>query len=232
MENTESGGLTKRLVARLKAAADHLNDCRNMMAEYEEKVARSNEELQEFDLDPVGWAARSFPRHGVDSYPVQTRLTTLRDRVSRSLICLEELRAKENVLIGQYVERVAVAHASADTRRPAKQLYPWPTPPRCYEAALILYFQQRCESDQHDRLQKLSDARECAVLDAAEEELIKFEREQGDAEIDLMWEAMTADDREECRKYMQMIVEAMKRGDFTGSQFLDFLSRLPAKRRP
>lgn len=232
MDTTGPGGLPKRLAARIKAAADRLNDCRIAMASYEDDVARSSQQLQEFNEDPVGWAARDYPRHGVDSYPVQTRLTTLRDRVTRCLICLEELRAKENILIGQYVERVAIANASADAGRPAKQLYPWPIPPRSYEAALILYFQQRCQSEEHDRLQKLRDKRECDAMEAADEELNKIEQERGDAEMDLMWDAMTTEERKDYRTYMLTIVEAIRHGDFTGSQFLDFLSGLPAKRRP
>ncbi|PND19516.1 hypothetical protein CN934_22560 [Ensifer sp. MMN_5] len=211
---TDKPDIPKRLASKIRAVQAKVEDrCRNVSGStfnYEQDRA----ELDEFEADPEGYARRRYGNHGVDSYPVQTRIGRIREKVAyhstRGEIRLQ--RIKDAVAELERVEQEVLAEVAS--MRPSAGRVPWPKP---VPAAAQLLREHRRELDQiveKARLDREKDDAEWAEFVRQEEEENRIRREIEDAELKEMFSKMSPTARAEWKRRIQAIVDGIRTGRY------------------
>lgn len=119
--------LPKRLESKVRNALAKVQTIRNSIVHAEIKLGEEQAVVDDFDCNPVGFAARNYPRHGVDSYPVQTHISRKRESIEYQLkrkperwIELEEAEANLARVEAEVLAEVA-------SMRPSSGRLPYPS---------------------------------------------------------------------------------------------------------
>lgn len=122
--------LPKRLESKVRNAIAKVQCIRNSIIHGEIKLGEEQAVINEFDSDPEAFVARKYPRHGVDSYPVQTHISRKRESIEYQLkreperwIELEEAEANLAKIDSEVLAEVASMRPSAG-RLPYPPLLP------------------------------------------------------------------------------------------------------------
>ncbi len=78
--------LPKRLESKVRNALAKVQSVRDSIVHGEIKLREEQAVVDEFESDPVAFAARKYPRHDVDSYPVQTHISRKRESIEYQLM--------------------------------------------------------------------------------------------------------------------------------------------------
>jgi hypothetical protein len=125
--------IPKRLASKIHAAQSKLQDVCTSLSGSSFNYQQDKAELDEFEADPAGYASRRYPSHGVDSYPVQTRIGRIRETVTYNSGRFEvrKQRIVDAMEALQRVEQEVLDELAA--MRPSSGRVPWPPPSRLQE---------------------------------------------------------------------------------------------------
>ncbi|MCA8162087.1 hypothetical protein ACRS8P_27980 [Burkholderia cenocepacia] len=213
--------LPKRLASRIVAAQNKVTSSRDSIIDYDRRIKNSTAELAEFDADAVAYARKRYGNHGVDSYPVQTRIERQQ----------EELDYRMRNLPRKYDELAAAEHRLADVeaevlrelgamRSNTPGRVPWPAPLPTFKRhrELMLEAWNRMLRDM---------AEQRARDDAAHRAWQAEEDARLAAESAREWQAwrdgMTPEERVAIAEWGQRFQAAIAAGKFTFNDFLEHL---------
>jgi hypothetical protein len=119
--------IPKRLLRRIITAQARVLDQRSRIKHAEKSIRQTKAEIDDFDRDPAAYAINRYgAHHGVDSYPVTTRLERLRDNLDRHIerrpLRAVDLHNAECALAATESEALKATLELA----PSKGRMPWP----------------------------------------------------------------------------------------------------------
>lgn len=143
--------IPKRLAARIRAAQMKVQEARGWIYATEFNALQYEARWNEFARDPAAFAQKYYPGHGVDSYPVQTNMARIRERLEklpaqrdRNYRDLEEADAQLSKVEADVLKEVGHMRAS-----PGRT--PWPAPLEQYKTfhtrAMAQAYHQRDTAD-------------------------------------------------------------------------------------
>ncbi|MEF3134629.1 hypothetical protein OS035_24540 [Rhizobium sp. 268] len=204
--------IPKRLAARIRAAQTRLEDCCNSVSGSDFNHRQAADELAEYDANPEAYARKNYGNHGIDSYPVTTRISRLREKVAYHSTRgdVRKQRIADAVAELEMVEAEVLAEVSG--MRPTSGRVPWP---KTIPAAEQLLRDHRKELDDlAERVRLEHEARKIAQAeeDRIEEERDRIRREKGDAEHQAWLATQSPEYRREWNRRIQMIVDGIRSG--------------------
>lgn len=220
----------KRLAARLRGAYQRLEFTQGAIIHSPSRLLQCELEVADFEADPELYARRYYPGHGVDSYPVQTRISRLREDIAH-----RRRRRPEEVEAWRTAEaetdRVeAEVLAEVQRMRPSEGRVPWPVRPG---AAMEREAREALDRIRHEaettwervqayraQLHQQMDA-ELAQIDAEFEKEAEAFRAEHRAEI----EAMEPAAREAYLARWNAFVQALEEGRVTAVDVIEHLRR-------
>ncbi|ARA80304.1 MULTISPECIES: hypothetical protein [Pseudomonas syringae group] len=211
--------LPKRLESKVRNALAKVQTIRDSIVHSEIKLAEEQAVVDEFESDPVAFAARKYPRHDVDSYPVQTHISRKRESIEYQLkrkperwIELEEAEANLARVEAEVLAEVA-------SMRPSSGRLPYPSPLPPFEV------QRQVTISEHQafRIQEKADhavymaeiERESQEEDAELQRQSDLEDEQYREERRLRLASMTEDERQVLLAHEARFSELLRSGKVT-----------------
>lgn len=204
--------IPKRLAARIRAAQTRLEDCCQSVSGSDFNHRQAAAELAEYDTDPAAYARKNYGNHGIDSYPVTTRISRLREKVAyhSTRVGVRKQRIADAVAELEKVEQEVLAEVS--DMRPTAGRVPWPTPIAAAEQLLKEHRKELDDLAEQVRLEhearKLAQAEE----DRIEDEQDRIRREKEDAEFQAWISTKSPEYRREWNRRIQMIVDGIRSG--------------------
>ncbi len=214
--------LPKKLAARIRGAQAKVIDARGWIEATEFNAVQDEARWTEFARNPEAFARKYYAGHAVDSYPVQTntsrireklaKLPARRDRNRRELEEAEVLLARVEVEVMEEVRRM----------RPTSGRVDWPAPLEPYDQ----FFKRALAQAYEER--NTSDARREAYLAEVQKE---YDEEiaaldiQRQAELDELSEDMkswTPAERAKFREVMGAIAEGLRTRTLSPSEIRNF----------
>lgn len=121
--------IPKRLAARIRAAQAKVKDKREYLVLTHQGILSAASELAGFDSDPKAYALDRYGAlHGVDSYPVQTRVGRLREAADRRQTRIPDIEM-EIIAAERDLERVEEeVFREVSVMRPSTGRVAWPKP--------------------------------------------------------------------------------------------------------
>lgn len=204
--------IPKRLASKIRAAQHELKEVLHYIAAADFNHRQNAPRLAEYDADPVAFARKHYPRHSVDSYPVQTNISRIREKEEyyASRQDIRKQRVKDRLRELQDVEDAVLAEVTA--MRPSAGRVPWPDPLPSVDEMMA---EHRAEEDRileqsrHDNI-----IRQQAIDedDRLEQEEIREQQEINDAETRKMLTEMTPEQRQRWREMTQLVAEDIRSG--------------------
>lgn len=218
--------LPKRLASKIRAAQQRVESARLSIVHGEDHIREVRAELQEFSRDPRGYAARRYPGHGVDSYPVCTRIERKRSELDYNLRRTPERHAElasaEKALADVETEVLATVQRM---KRQTKGRVPWPSP-------LPPFSHYREEFDAEMRQMRKQAKAEAAVRAAEIEREYQSEMDRHKAEHEAEVEKFRAEfatwstaEQQAYREAVKKITAALRSGDLTFPEILSAIRR-------
>ncbi|WP_186083104.1 hypothetical protein [Burkholderia gladioli] len=217
--------LPKRLASRIVAAQNKVTSARDDVIHYDRRIKACTTELAEFDADPAAYARKRYGNHGVDSYPVQTRISRQQEDLDYRMRNLprkyDELAAAEQHLAD--VEDAVLRELGA-MRPNTPGRVPWPAPLpsfkrhrelmlEAWERMLQASAEQRARQDEAHRVWE---AQEDARLAREHEEESERERQR--------WLASTTpEERAQFKAWLTEFHAAIAAGKFTMRDFMAYV---------
>ncbi|RVG70917.1 hypothetical protein [Sinorhizobium meliloti] len=218
--------LPKRLTSKIRAAQAKVEDCCRNVSGSSFNYEQDRAELDEFEADPEGYARRRYGNHGVDSYPVQTRIGRIREKVAYHSTRGEvrQQRIKDAVAELDRVEQEVLAEVAG--MRPSAGRVPWPKP---IPAAEQLLRDHRSELDrivEQARIDREKDDAGWAEIQRQEEEENRIRREIEDAELKEMLSKMSPAQRAEWNRRIQAIIDGIRSGNYGMHNIGDLINKV------
>lgn len=188
--------LPKRLESKVRNALAKVQTLRESIIHNEIRLSEDSAVVAEFDADPVAFAAKKYPRHTVDSYPVQTHISRKREdvlyrtkRIPERWIELADAEANLATVEAEVLAEVA-------GMRPSSGRLPYPSPLPTFEV------QREAKISEHQAL--VIQAKADHVLYLAE---IERESQEEDAELQRQSDIQDEQFREERRLELASMTE-------------------------
>lgn len=218
--------LPKRLASRIVAAQNKVTSARDSIIDYDRRIKNSTSELAEFDADPQAYASKRYGNHGVDSYPVQTRIERQREELDYRTRNLprkyDELAETEQHLADVEAE---VLRELGAMRPNTPGRVPWPAPlptfKRRRELMLDAWNRMLREHAEHQ-------AREAAEFEARQRVEDARLAEESEREWAEWRQGISPEERVALAEWAQRFQAAIAAGKFT---FADFLEHLRSRNR-
>lgn len=216
--------IPKRLAARIRGAQVKVLDARGWIEATEFNSLQDEARWQEFARDKEAFAQKYYPGHSVDSYPVQTNTSRIREKLDK-LPARRERNQRELEIADTNLAKIEAEVLSEVSRMsPTSGRVPWPVPLEPYEAfylkAMAKAYHQRDTADAQREaylaeLQKSFDE-ETAALDI-----------QRQAELDELAQDMkswTPAQRAKFKDVMRGVVEGLRNKTLTAGRILEFVN--------
>ena len=211
--------LPKRLESKVRNALAKVQRIRNSIVRGEIKLSEEQAVVNEFESDPVAFAARKYPRHDVDSYPVQTHISRKRESIEYQLmrkperwIELEEAEANLARVEAEVLAEVASLRPSA-----GRLSYPSSLPPFEVQRQVTISEHQafRIQEKADHAVYMAEIERESQEEDAELQRQSDLEDEQYREERRLRLASMTEDERQVLLAQEARFSELLRSGKVT-----------------
>lgn len=202
--------IPKRLAARIRSAQVKLEDaCRNT-AGSESNAKQDMDELAAYYADPEAYARARYPGHGVDSYPVKTRISRIEEKVAYNSTRGEVRKKRIEDAVAE-IERVeAEVLAEVSGMRPTTGRVPWPKAIPAAEDILANHRKDFANMVQQALRDKVIREAEWAEEDRLEDERVRKQQEIDDEQTRAMLREMTPEQQAEWWAAIEAIVEDLR----------------------
>lgn len=213
--------LPKRLASRIVAAQNKVTSARDDVIHYDHRIKACTTELAEFDADPEAYARKRYGNHGVDSYPVTTRIGHQREDLDYRTRNLprkyDELAAAEQHLAD--VEDAVLRELGA-MRPNTPGRVPWPAPLPSFKRhrELMLEAWERMLREHAEQR-----AREDAAHQVWQAEEDARLAEESEREWQAWRDGMSPEERAQLAEWGQRFQASIAAGKFTFTDFLEHL---------
>lgn len=213
--------LPKRLASRIVAAQNKVTSARDDVIHYDRRIKACTTELAEFDGDSEAYARKRYGNHGVDSYPVTTRIGHQREDLDYRTRNLprkyDELAAAEQHLAD--VEDAVLRELGA-MRPNTPGRVPWPAPLPSFKRhrELMLEAWERMLREHAEQR-----AREDAAHQVWQAEEDARLAEESEREWQAWRDGMSPEERAHLAEWGQRFQAAIAAGKFTFTDFLEHL---------
>ncbi|KTC62380.1 MULTISPECIES: hypothetical protein [Pseudomonas syringae group] len=221
--------LPKRLESKVRTALAKVRSVRDSIVHGEIKLSEEQAVVDDFDSDPVAFAAKNYPRHDVESYPVQTHISRKRESVEyqrkrkpERWIELEEAEANLARIEAEVLAEVA-------SMRPSAGRLPYPSPLPPFET------QRQAKISEHHAFRVQEKADHALYLAQVERESQEEEAElqrQSDLEDERYREerriqlaSMTEDERQALFAQERRVIELLQSGKVTVHDIIAHLNK-------
>lgn len=225
--------LPKRLESKIRNALAKVQSVRDSIVHGEIKLSEEQAVVDEFESDPVAFAARKYPRHDVDSYPVQTHISRKRESIEYQLmrkperwIELEEAEANLARIEAEVLAEVASMRPSA-----GRLSYPSSLPPFEVQRQVTISEHQAFRiQEKADHAVYLAEIeRESQEEDAELQRQSDLEDEQYREERRLRLASMTEDERQVLLAQEARFSELLRSGKVTVHDVIAHLNKKNAE---
>jgi len=225
--------LPKRLESKVRNALAKVQRIRNSIVRGEIKLSEEQAVVNEFESDPVAFAARKYPRHDVDSYPVQTHISRKRESIEYQLmrkperwIELEEAEANLARVEAEVLAEVASLRPSA-----GRLSYPSSLPPFEVQRQVTISEHQafRIQEKADHAVYMAEIERESQEEDAELQRQSDLEDEQYRDERRLRLASMTEDERQVLLAQEAQLNELLRSGKVTVHDVIAHLNKKNAE---
>lgn len=212
--------IPKRMASRIRTSQNRFLEAVEFLLIDEERERDRIEEIAEFERSPQRYADRRYPGHGVDSYPVQTRIKGARESLERN-------RARRQAAVQRIHDAAAAMEATeASVMEELAKLRPgtpgrvaWPkAPPRMESLRKSFEKEQREANEKAQRdlarqraMEERADEREERKLAAR----MRMEDEKMMKEWQRELSALSPEEREARVNAMSDLADGLERGDFS-----------------
>lgn len=215
----------KRLASRISVAQAKVRRARDGIINYGLRIKNCKEELALFEYDPEGYARKRYGNHGVDSYPVTTRIANKQ----AELESLQENLPRKHIELEQAERSLAqieteVAQEMSTIRNSSRGRVEWPSPLPSFEQHEAAHAKDRNAHDEAFCAQRSLQEREQKAMEVAENLRLQNEADQ---EWKAWWNTLTEAERTEHREWIHDFKSKLDAGLFT---FEDFLEHLRSRR--
>ncbi len=215
--------IPKRMASRIRTAQAQVVDIRSSIVTHELRLKQDIAEMAQFDANPTLYAKDHYGKHGVESYPVQTRILRLREAIEFREMRLpqkyKELKAAELNL--ELVE--ANVFDEVLRMKPTPGRIPWPD-------KLATFDEFRIQTERRWKIELRASAAEKAKTDVEEaqrwsawDKKFAEERRKSDEEIDDIMAKLSPEARQEYREYAKRMSSDLKSGRITFAEILGAL---------
>jgi len=216
--------IPKRLAARIRAAQARVLDVRSRIEATEFNSLQDEARWNEFTRDPEAFARKYYPGHGVDSYPVQTNTSRIREKLDKLPARRERNQRDLGEANAQLTKVEAEVQGEVSQMRPTTGLVPWPSSMEPYETfharAMAKAYYQR------DTAEAQREAYLAKVQKDYDEEIAAIEIER-QVELDELAEDMkswTPTQRAKFRELMSAIAEGLRTRTLTPDRIGEFIN--------
>lgn len=171
--------LSKPLAAKIRGAYSCLQDAIVWKIDQDRMILELQEKISAFDGDPVGWSERHYPRHGPNSYPVQTHIIRARESLMRKLAKQQDVAQSLREAEKNLARVEAEVELAAARIRPTTPKESWPDAP---EGVEVQRTRIHAEIDQDMRRSRREYERfQQEIVEADERDQARREREDLEA---------------------------------------------------
>ncbi|MBM6595346.1 hypothetical protein [Microvirga pudoricolor] len=125
--------IPKKLAARIRAAQAKVVNARGWIESTEFNALQDEARWNEFVRDPEAFARKHYPGHGVDSYPVQTNTSRIREKLDKLPARRERNRRELEEADALLANVEAEVLEEVSRMRPTAGRVLWPPPLEPYE---------------------------------------------------------------------------------------------------
>lgn len=119
--------IPKRLAARIRAAQAKVLDARGWIEGLAFNSPQDEARWKEYAMDPDAFARKHYPGHGAESYPVQTNISRIREKLDKLPSRMERNQRELDIAQAELLRVEAEVLEQVQRMRPASGRVPWPT---------------------------------------------------------------------------------------------------------
>ncbi|NKK58802.1 hypothetical protein GFM44_23165 [Rhizobium leguminosarum bv. viciae] len=217
--------IPKKLAARIRAAQAKVLDARGWIEASAFNSLQDEARWNEFARDPEAFARKYYPGHSVDSYPVQTNTSRIREKLDKLPAYRERNQRDLEAADAELVKVEGEVFEEVGRMRPTDGRVPWPPALEPYER----FHARGMAKAEHQR--DTSDAQREAYLAEVkkdyDEEIAALEIER-QAELDELAEDMKSwspEKRAMFRQVMGGIAEGLRNRTLAPNEIGDYIDK-------
>lgn len=215
--------IPKKLAAKIRSAQEKVRQARLVIESDEFNGGQARRRVDEYEFDPVAFAALYYGTNPPDSYPVQTNIARMRENIERY-----EARRSQNesdLVIADADLAVVEADVLVEVviMGPSGGRIPWPQP--------LPSFKSRMEEVAVELAAQVGSRERAFAEREAEydEEMLELDRQNTAEDAEYLAEIaaaramMTPEEREREKAQVKLIKEGLDSGQLTAAQLIEWI---------